>query len=101
MFSIGFIELLMIAVVALLVVGPDKLPGVVRETAGWVRRFRRYASTLKHELEDQLVEIEGDSVIADLREGRRLLEQAKRDIDKDVGGSTNRETSKSAVEQKA
>ena len=33
MFDIGFWEIIVIAIVALLVVGPDKLPGLIRETS--------------------------------------------------------------------
>lgn len=49
MFDIGFWELSVIGVVALLVVGPDKLPGVAREAGRMVGRAQRMASDLRRE----------------------------------------------------
>ena len=42
MFDIGFWELLVIAVVSLLVAGPEKLPGLVRDVGRWTAKLRRY-----------------------------------------------------------
>jgi len=41
MFDIGFAELLLIGVVGLLVLGPERLPGAVRTVSLWVGRLRR------------------------------------------------------------
>ncbi|MCY3750524.1 MAG: Sec-independent protein translocase protein TatB [Gammaproteobacteria bacterium] len=54
MFDIGFWELLVIAVVSLLVAGPERLPGLVRDVGRWVRKLRRYAMQAKYEFEQQL-----------------------------------------------
>ena len=54
MFDIGFWELLVIAVVALLVAGPEKLPGLVRDVGRWTAKLRRYVMQAKYELEQQL-----------------------------------------------
>ncbi len=53
MFDIGFWELAMIGVIALLVVGPERLPGMVRTTSGWVRKLRGFVSTVKSDLENE------------------------------------------------
>ncbi len=37
MFDIGFSELLLIAVIGLVVLGPERLPVAVRTVAGWIR----------------------------------------------------------------
>lgn len=50
MFDIGFWELVIIATVALLVVGPDKLPALARETGKWLGKFRRLINNLQREL---------------------------------------------------
>jgi sec-independent protein translocase protein TatB len=50
MFDISFAELMMIAVVALLVVGPDKLPQVARTVGAFVGRLQRYAAQVKEEV---------------------------------------------------
>lgn len=87
MFSIGFIELLVVAVVALLVIGPDRLPGAVRETAAWVDYFRRQFGALRREIQDQLEELENDAAFADLQQGRKLLDDARNDLDETLRGS--------------
>ncbi|MEW9797424.1 Sec-independent protein translocase protein TatB [Alteromonas sp. CYL-A6] len=54
MFDIGFWELLLIAVLALLVLGPERLPGAMRSTLNTIRSVRNAASGFKHEMEHQL-----------------------------------------------
>ncbi len=54
MFDIGFWELVIIATVALLVVGPDKLPALARETGKWLGKFRRMINNLQRELTQEL-----------------------------------------------
>ena len=39
MFDVGFAELVIIAVVGLLVIGPERLPGAIRTGAAWLNRF--------------------------------------------------------------
>ena len=54
MFDIGFWELLVIGVMALLVLGPQRLPGAIRSTLGTVRKMKQAASGFKSEMEEQL-----------------------------------------------
>ena len=54
MFDIGFWELLVIAVVSLLVAGPERLPGLVRDAGRWAAKLRRYVRQAKYEFEQQL-----------------------------------------------
>lgn len=54
MFDMGFWELLLIGVVALLVLGPDRLPGAIRSTAKTVRGVRSMAQGFRQEVEEQL-----------------------------------------------
>ncbi len=54
MFDIGFWELLTIAVLALLVLGPERLPGALRSTISTARKVRNMATGFKHEVEHQL-----------------------------------------------
>jgi len=89
-FSIGFLELMMIAVVALLVLGPDRLPGAVREAAMWVGRIRHQANALRRELEDQIDEIENESVIAELKKGRKFLDDVQCELNRDIAAVVGR-----------
>jgi sec-independent protein translocase protein TatB len=54
MFDLGFWELALIGVVALLVVGPDRLPGLARTVGLWVGRIRRYVSTVRDDIEREI-----------------------------------------------
>jgi sec-independent protein translocase protein TatB len=54
MFDIGFWELCLIAVVALIVFGPEKLPGAARSAGLWIRRARRFMATIKQEIDREL-----------------------------------------------
>jgi sec-independent protein translocase protein TatB len=54
MFDIGFTELLLIAVVALVVLGPDRLPGAVRTAGLWIGRIKRSFSAIKAEVEREI-----------------------------------------------
>lgn len=54
MFDIGFWELTLIAVVALLVVGPERLPRMAREVGIWVGRIRRYVQHVKDDIETEI-----------------------------------------------
>ena len=51
MFDVGFTELLVIAVVALLVLGPERLPRAARFAGLWVRRARAQWHSVRAELE--------------------------------------------------
>ena len=52
--DIGFWELLIIVVVALLVIGPERLPEVARTTGRWVGRIRAYANNVKSDIDREL-----------------------------------------------
>ena len=54
MFDIGFLELLIIAVVGLLVIGPDQLPQTLRSIGLWVGRFKRALQNTRSEFEQQI-----------------------------------------------
>jgi sec-independent protein translocase protein TatB len=54
MFDIGFTELLLIAVVALLVIGPKRLPTAARVAGRWVGRIKRGFNTIKEDVEREL-----------------------------------------------
>ncbi len=54
MFEIGFTELLLVGLVALMVLGPERLPGAVRTTGLWVGRLKRSFSNIKAEVEREI-----------------------------------------------
>ena len=54
MFDIGFSEILLISVLALIVLGPERLPGVVRRVGRWVGRARAMARQFQEQLEEEM-----------------------------------------------
>ena len=54
MFDIGFWELVVIGVVALVVLGPERLPVAIRTASHWIRLIRSTANSVKSELEQEL-----------------------------------------------
>lgn len=54
MFDIGFWELCLICVLALLIFGPERLPGVARSAGLWVGRARRMFNSVKQEIDQEL-----------------------------------------------
>ncbi|MFZ5655528.1 MAG: Sec-independent protein translocase protein TatB [Pseudomonadota bacterium] len=95
MFDIGFSELLVIAVVALLVLGPERLPRAARFAGLWVRRARAQWYAVKSELETELADEEmrrslhrareelREAQAALARDGERLREQL-RDVEAQI-----------------
>ena len=66
MFDIGFWELGIIAVVALLVIGPERLPGVARAAGKWVGAAKRFVSTVQNDI---------NAEVGKADELKRLLEE--------------------------
>ncbi|APG20799.1 twin arginine-targeting protein translocase TatB [Kosakonia radicincitans DSM 16656] len=54
MFDIGFGELLLVFIIGLVVLGPQRLPVAVRTIVGWVRALRSLATTVQNELTQEL-----------------------------------------------
>ena len=54
MFDVGFFELLLIGVVALLVVGPERLPKLARTAGLWLGKGKRFISSVKSDIEQEL-----------------------------------------------
>jgi len=63
MFDIGFWEISLILVLALIIIGPERLPGAAKKAGYWVGRARRYVEGVRNEVESQV----------DLGEFKRLL----------------------------
>ncbi|MFL5001870.1 MAG: Sec-independent protein translocase protein TatB, partial [Xanthobacteraceae bacterium] len=52
MFDIGWSELLVIGVVALIAIGPKELPGVLRTLGQWMTKVRRMANEFQNQFQD-------------------------------------------------
>ncbi len=54
MFDLGFSELMLIGIVALLVIGPERLPKVARTAGAWLGRLNRYVSDVKGDIDREM-----------------------------------------------
>lgn len=54
MFDIGFWELLLIALMGLVVLGPERLPVAIRTVRDWITNARRFSDNVKNELSEEL-----------------------------------------------
>jgi sec-independent protein translocase protein TatB len=54
MFDVGFWELTIIALVALIVIGPERLPKVARTAGLWLGRGRRFIATVKADIDKEI-----------------------------------------------
>jgi sec-independent protein translocase protein TatB len=54
MFDVGFSELVLISIIGLLVLGPQRLPKVAAEIGKWIGRARRTATQLRRQLEREI-----------------------------------------------
>lgn len=56
MFDVGFTEVFLLAVIGLLVLGPERLPAVARTLGAWIRKARSSWYTLKRSIEAEMSE---------------------------------------------
>ena len=54
MFDAGFLEMLVIGVLALVIVGPERLPGIARKAGKWIAKARALVNTTKTDIEREL-----------------------------------------------
>jgi len=90
MFDIGFQELLLIGVVSLLIMGPERLPGAIRTSSLWIARLRNSFRDIKADIEREIgadeikQQLHNDTIMASLeRAGGDLVESAK-DLQSDL-----------------
>lgn len=90
MFDIGFFELILIGVVALLVIGPERLPGLVRTGGMWLGRARRFVGTVKEDIEQELKADELKRILDEHKKSSPLHEiiEDTRDSFKDIKQQT-------------
>jgi sec-independent protein translocase protein TatB len=72
MFDIGWSEFLLIAVVALIAIGPKELPGVLRMVGQWIRKARKMAAEFQGQFQEAMREAE----MADLKQSFDEVKEA-------------------------
>lgn len=77
MLNVGFSELLLFGIIALIVLGPEKLPVAARTAGRWYAHLRRLATNLQHDIEKELQ-------LAELREHMQQELARIKDIEKQM-----------------
>ncbi|MCL7928508.1 Sec-independent protein translocase protein TatB [Halomonas llamarensis] len=81
MLDIGFLELLIIAVVGLLVLGPERLPRAARTAGLWVGKIKRTVSGMQREISSQL---EAEELRQKLNDQQKSLDDSLKKAKQDV-----------------
>jgi len=84
MFDISFPELVVVCVIALLVMGPERMPGALRTLGLWVGRISRTFNTMKTEIEREI----GMDEIRRQLHNEAVMDQIKK-LERDVRGETS------------
>ena len=77
MFDVGFAELFLLALIGLLVLGPERLPGVARTVGGYVRKARSSWISLRNTIEAELKEAD---IAAPIKQTSEELKQIGKDL---------------------
>jgi len=97
MFNIHSTEILLILIVALLVIGPDKLPSTIRTASLWIGRFRRSFYKVKAEIERELNtdeirrQLHNESVMAQIEDAKTKVNKVAKDTETSVNSLVNTE----------
>ena len=84
MFDVGFAEIFLLALIGLLVLGPERLPGVARTVGGYVRKARSSWISLRKTIESELAEAD---LSAPIKKASDELKQIGKDLT-DIPGFT-------------
>jgi sec-independent protein translocase protein TatB len=80
MFDIGFPELILVSVIALLVIGPEKLPQTIKTLSLWIGRLKRSLANIKADIEAEIgadeirQQLHNESVLKELKSSKEQLE---------------------------
>ncbi|MDE0051692.1 MAG: Sec-independent protein translocase protein TatB [Rhodospirillales bacterium] len=96
MFELGWQELIILMLIALIVVGPKDLPRIVKTAGQWMGKARGYARDFQRTIEEAADATEIDAIKKEIDEANRELSTAKRDVNeganavkRDVAESTD------------
>jgi sec-independent protein translocase protein TatB len=89
MFDIGFSELLVIAVVALIVIGPERLPKVARTAGHLFGRLQRYVNDVKADIQREMELDELKKLRSEFEDAARSVEQSVNEVGQDLRAASD------------
>lgn len=92
MFDMGFTEMMLIGIVALIVIGPERLPGVARTAGKYFGRLKRFMTSVKADVEQELRADELRQILADQQREldtiKDSISEAGREIEKEASAAS-------------
>jgi len=88
MFDVGFLELLLIGVVSLIVIGPERLPAVARTVGRWVAKMQRFVRGVRTDIASELETGDLQKMLGDQREQINELRQMVQSTSKEIASDT-------------
>jgi sec-independent protein translocase protein TatB len=85
MFDMGFTEMMLIGIVALIVIGPERLPGVARTAGKYFGRLKRFMTTVRADVEQELRADELRQILAQQQKELDSIKDSISDAGKEVG----------------
>ncbi len=86
MFDIGFWEISFIAIIALLVIGPERLPAVARQVGRWYGQIQRFLLSVKSDIEQEIKASELKQIMeeqkAELDQLKQTLHQTRSELER-------------------
>jgi len=87
-FDVGFTEILLIGIVSLVVIGPERLPTVARTAGQWIGKLQRFVKGVKTDLASELESGDLKKLIGDQREQINELRDMVSSAQKDLQSTT-------------
>ena len=84
MFDMGFTEMMLIGIVALIVIGPERLPSVARTTGKYFGRLKRFMTTVKADVEQELRADELREILAQQQQQLNSLKDTINDVGREI-----------------
>ncbi|MCP4430904.1 MAG: twin-arginine translocase subunit TatB [Gammaproteobacteria bacterium] len=84
MFDMGFTELMIIGIVALVVIGPERLPGVARTAGKYLGKLRRFMTNVKADVESELRADELREILSKQQDEIQSLKEVVSEVGKEV-----------------
>ncbi|MDD3517863.1 MAG: Sec-independent protein translocase protein TatB [Chromatiales bacterium] len=88
MFDFGFWEIILVLIVALVVVGPERLPGLAREVGLWMGKIRRFVTSVRSDIERELQTDELKRMLqqqeSQIQELKKMMHEAESSVRSEV-----------------
>lgn len=95
MLNVSTAEILVVCIVALIVIGPERLPMAVKTASLWIGRFRRSFYKVKAEIERELNtdeirrQLHNESILAEIEEAKSQVKGTAKDVEKSMSNIVN------------